>query len=1255
MVFSLLLPGELPKLKQLYIWQCKELKYIFGEYRVVGQVSQQEMILPLLTEVTLRDVPSFISIFQICQKCVIRPPQVLKEDSKEKHENSKVSAFSWAYGCCFLAPTKDTNIEAPNAKMEHHTISQGSCGSSKRMETVHIAKCLMRHPLSVQNIREMTLWGCSKLKSLFSISIATTMIMLEMLYIWECQELKDIITNEAEDDDHLNYTSIFPKLQNLNVCYCNKLKFIFPSTLSGGLQKLKYIFINEAHELKYVFGKYNEEECISNENENNELDIHLPALESLFIMGVPNMISIGVKKYQQKCSSVHIVETPKEIKQHMQDVTSETAKESELQEIMNVETLLTPTVGFQYFLNFHNLKQITIWRNKKLKTLFSVSACRNLPQLSKLAIDECEELVNVVEDDSHNHHHMNSSSIFPKLEDLSIEDCNKLEFTFPLSRFGSLQKFKSLIIKEAAELNCIFGNESDELRIHLPATLERLSLVGVPKIMNKILAKKYHVSFLSLQSIEFGDLQEFNERSFLDWLSSLQEMQLNKKVPKDMMKIIKDVQKLTKLGIRDSKIEEVLNLEGVEIEGTGLTLSLEEMQLKDLSELNHICKGPKCILSLPNLSDLNIIACKKLRVIFSVSMVKSLPQLSYLNIEDCNELMDIIEESVEGHFHQICFPKLEEISINRCNSLKCLFSISTSGMFLKLWKLQIEEAFELEQVFIHKQHDMQKMIMMDEVFPNLSNVTLRNLPRLVTICEGIDFQNVICSVNDCPKYQGINHIQEGPKDGDSENQAATNASPDFENSMTGINHIQEGPKDGDSENQAATNASPDFAKSLKEAMTTNVEEVASSFSKKETIKEIEAKNPTPALSEKALEGSTTKPQLRSSSLHGLEDDHKTSESIMQLQEEGLAETKTTKASHKTNIPFHYNSIDAILKERAEESSTSEDVVVSTMVVDSTPRNSWTSSVVSEVEGSKSGPSSLSLEKTEKEAVKIQTLQLSIDPTWTNSESIKDTKEHGHEENHAEECSYSRKQSTGPINNLPRKDSAPNAKETTKGIDENATTTYKSPMSIPFMRALAIKEIGDHSSIQEEAESDKPIKATLPQVIPSLHYLAQIVDAGTSFSKLEICEIFKLVELKHGETDLLSQALEQYPQLLLPREHRTYRIIAWSYRVLVDILVILATKTPNTITPFEKSTLEANLNEAIVLGFDKDWVEFIRAKVFGVDMSDVSKAKEEIKVMEVKLREIDSKLLGLSEDRKKVIVNMNMFKDIISAKDKPFGI
>ncbi|XP_028784829.1 uncharacterized protein LOC114740747 [Neltuma alba] len=236
----------------------------------------------------------------------------------------------------------------------------------------------------------------------------------------------------------------------------------------------------------------------------------------------------------------------------MEDVRSEGAKESEIQEIVNLEIpLLTPSVGFQHVLNFHNLKQITISGNQKLKILFSVSACRNLSQLSQLQVRNCEELVNVVEDDSNNHHHdMNYSSIFPKLEDLSIVNCNKLEFIFPLSLFGTLQKLKSLSIWTAAELKYIFGKYDDGDRlsntIHLPA-LETLKLVDVPKLINNIGAKKYHLCFPPLQSIDLGDLQEFNGRSFPDLVAYLQGIQLNVKAPKDLMKIIKDMQKLTTL------------------------------------------------------------------------------------------------------------------------------------------------------------------------------------------------------------------------------------------------------------------------------------------------------------------------------------------------------------------------------------------------------------------------------------------------------------------------------------------------------------------------------------------------------------------------------------------------------------------------------------------------------------------------------------------------------------------------------------
>ncbi|XP_028786132.1 uncharacterized protein LOC114742020 [Neltuma alba] len=221
----------------------------------------------------------------------------------------------------------------------------------------------------------------------------------------------------------------------------------------------------------------------------------------------------------------------------------------------------------------------------------------------------------------------------------------------------------------------------------------------------------------------------------------------------------------------------------------------------------------------------------------------------------------------------------------------------------------------------------------------------------------------------------------------------------------------------------------------------------------------------------------------------------------------------------------------------------------------------------------------------------------------------------------------------------------------------------------------VKEAGDHSNVQEEA--------IIPQVIPSLHHQSQTGAAAASSPILEIGEIFQLVELKGGERALLAKALELYPQLRLSRGQRTHPIIAFSYGVLVDILVLLATKTTCTITASDRTALEANLGAATFLGFDEDWIKLVQAKVFGIDKFDVSVAEEKTSVMEKELEKcdialervqkkrieakeklaivqtefeaVDTQLFDLLEDRRNLVMKIAEFRKMISAKDRPFGI
>ncbi|XP_054818162.1 uncharacterized protein LOC129317800 isoform X4 [Prosopis cineraria] len=160
-----------------------------------------------------------------------------------------------------------------------------------------------------------------------------------------------------------------------------------------------------------------------------------------------------------------------------------------------------------------------------------------------------------------------------------------------------------------------------------------------------------------------------------------------------------------------------------------------------------------------------------------------------------------------------------------------------------------------------------------------------------------------------------------------------------------------------------------------------------------------------------------------------------------------------------------------------------------------------------------------------------------------------------------------------------------------------------------------------SSVQEEHKLENATKTNIPDNIPPLYHQARGEDADPSAPVSRICEMV-----------LLAQAPKRYPQLVLPHEHLTDRITSLYYRVLVDILIMLATKIPRNITAIEKSTLEANLNEIAFLGFNKEWVDLVHARVFGLDISDVLAAEDKIQVLKVELETCDIALEQVQKQR-----------------------
>jgi len=110
--------------------------------------------------------------------------------------------------------------------------------------------------------------------SLFQLSTARSLVLLETLKIIDCKLRENIIIVDA-DNDNTSQGSMFPKLKVLSIKTCPRIEIILPFLSAHDLPALESITIR-CDKLKYIFGK----------------DVKLGSLIEMDLDGLPNMIDI---------------------------------------------------------------------------------------------------------------------------------------------------------------------------------------------------------------------------------------------------------------------------------------------------------------------------------------------------------------------------------------------------------------------------------------------------------------------------------------------------------------------------------------------------------------------------------------------------------------------------------------------------------------------------------------------------------------------------------------------------------------------------------------------------------------------------------------------------------------------------------------------------------------------------------------------------------------------------------------------------
>ncbi|XP_061361146.1 uncharacterized protein LOC133305048 isoform X2 [Gastrolobium bilobum] len=601
---------------------------------------------------------------------------------------------------------------------------------------------------SFQKLGQLYLCGCPQLTSLFTPMIARILVQLEKLEVLECDGLKHVLADddksEIRSDDH---NLMFSKLKWLKIEQCEQLEYVIPITFAQNLVQLEDLLIEACGELKWMFGEYMHEDQLVDQNQN-ELKIEFRALKNLEVRSCANLkyiipVTSAESLVQLQSLEIHRCEKLKYIfdqcthGDHLADQSKNCFK-----------------------IDLSSLKHLEVWDCYQLEYIFPFISPRSLQQLESLNIQDCGKLKYIFKQCTDGDHQLAIESqnelrieLFA-LNQLEVESCNQLEYVIPVIYAQNLRQLESLSIHDCRELKYIFGQNIHEnqlidqnqnkLKIEFPA-VRQLDLSELRNIIS-IFPENYDPSWPSLRDFTLYSCPEFDTTPVKAGL-------LGEKPNNTSAKDIRDIEKhfltLETLKLRDSKLEGIFNLNGLEIIGKPVSFGLQFLYLNDLPQMTYVCAASKISLTFENLTRVVIKRCAKSEVIFPASVIRYLPELKRLEIHRCEELKEIIEEDAENHklsnLHspqpqpQACFPKLEMLVVQQCHKLKHLIPVSVSNDLPNLKVLIINEASELEELFRCEHAQGGEKGRMKVVLPKLKPVIFIQLPSL---CQGSELQTV---------------------------------------------------------------------------------------------------------------------------------------------------------------------------------------------------------------------------------------------------------------------------------------------------------------------------------------------------------------------------------------------------------------------------------------------------------------------------------------------------------------------------------
>ncbi|XP_054819509.1 uncharacterized protein LOC129318649 isoform X1 [Prosopis cineraria] len=747
-VFPTIVGSNLPNLIRLRIENCDNLEEIFAENGELQKPHRVQECFPKLQDITLRGCGKLNCVF----------PTIV-----------------------------GSNL--PNLI----ALRIGNC---ENLEEIFVENGELQKPHRVQecfsNLQAITLRGCGKLNCVFPTIVGSNLPNLTRLRIENCDNLEEIVAENGELQKPHRVQECFPKLQDITLRGCGKLNCVFPTIVDSNLPNLKYLCIENCENLEEIFAKNGElqkphrvQECFPKLQ-----DISLRGcgkLNRVFptIVGrnLPNLTRLRI----ENCDNLEEIfaengelQKPHRVQEcfpKLQDITLRgcgklncvfpTIVGSNLPNLIglriencdNLEEIFAENGELQKPHRvqecFSNLQAITLRGCGKLNCVFPTIVGSNLPNLTRLRIENCENLEEIFAENGELQKPHRVQECFPKLQDITLRGCGKLNWVFPTIVDSNLPNLKYLCIENCENLEEIFAENGELQKPHgvqeCFQKLEDITLCGCGKLNcvfpTIIDSNLPNLTYLCIENCE--NLEEiFAENGELQKPHRVQEC-----FPKLQDITLRGCGKLNCVfpTIVGSNLPNLIALR------IGNCENLEEIFAEN-GELQKPHRVQECF---PKLQAITLRGCGKLNCVFPTIVGSNLPNLTRLRIENCDNLEEIFAENGElqkPHRVQECFQKLEDITLCGCGKLNCVFPTIIDSNLPNLTYLCIEDCENLEEIFAEN-GELQKPHRVQECFPNLFSITLRGCGKLKrafpTIIDS-NFPHLHClTIGNCENLEEI--------------------------------------------------------------------------------------------------------------------------------------------------------------------------------------------------------------------------------------------------------------------------------------------------------------------------------------------------------------------------------------------------------------------------------------------------------------------------------------------------------------------